>query len=45
MKAAELRIFHPERREMLEWAGGRFDAEAFDLEAVNRKLRSRLRQG
>ncbi len=35
--------FHPEHREMLEWAGGRFDAEAFDLDAVDRKLRSRLR--
>ena len=25
-------------REMLEWCGGRFDPEAFDLEMVNRRL-------
>lgn len=30
---------HPEHEEMLEWAGGAFDPEAFDLTAVNRKLR------
>jgi hypothetical protein len=33
---------HPEHDDMLRWAGGRFDPEAFDLAAVNRKLR-RLR--
>ncbi len=30
---------HPEHAEMLEWVGGSFDPEAFDLEAVNRALR------
>ena len=33
---------HPEHRQYLVWIGGHFDSEAFDLEAVNRKL-SRLR--
>lgn len=31
---------HAEHAEMLEWVGGRFDPEAFDLEAVNRRLRA-----
>jgi hypothetical protein len=30
---------HPEHEERLEWAGGRFDPEAFDRAVVNRKLR------
>jgi Plasmid pRiA4b ORF-3-like protein len=30
---------HPQHEEMLEWAGGSFDAEAFDVEAVNRELK------
>lgn len=30
---------HPERDEMLEWAGGEFDPEAFDLEEVNDALK------
>jgi hypothetical protein len=30
---------HPEHKDLLAWAGGRFDPEAFDLVAVNRKLR------
>ena len=30
---------HPQHHEMLEWVGGNFDAEAFDLGAVNRALR------
>lgn len=30
---------HPEHAEMLEWAGGRFDPEALDLDTVNRRLR------
>jgi hypothetical protein len=30
---------HPEHRDLLAWAGGRFDPEAFNLAAVNRKLR------
>jgi hypothetical protein len=29
---------HPEREEMSEWIDDEFDAEAFDVEAVNRKL-------
>jgi hypothetical protein len=29
---------HPEHRAMLEWVGGAFDPEAFDLRAVNDKL-------
>jgi hypothetical protein len=33
---------HPRHTELLVWAGGRFDAEAFDLPAVNHKL-ARLR--
>mgnify|MGYP001574264639 CR=1 FL=1 len=27
---------------MIEWSGGKFDPEAFDLVAVNRRLMSRL---
>jgi len=30
---------HPERKEMLEWIGGDFDTEHFDLEQVNKVLR------
>lgn len=30
---------HPEHKERREWLGRRFDPEAFDLAAVNRKLR------
>jgi hypothetical protein len=30
---------HPEHEDQLEWIGGRFDPEALDLAAVNRKLR------
>lgn len=30
---------HPEHEETLEWAGGEFDPEAFDLEEVNRELK------
>lgn len=30
---------HPEHEEYLEWIGGQFDPEAFDLEAVNARLR------
>ncbi|MGK5095198.1 plasmid pRiA4b ORF-3 family protein [Deltaproteobacteria bacterium TL4] len=33
---------HPEHEEMLEWAGGEFDPEAFDLDAINQELK-RLR--
>ena len=33
---------HPEHKEMVAWAGGHFEPEAFDLEGVNRKL-SRLK--
>jgi hypothetical protein len=30
---------HPERKEMLEWVGGEFDPEEFDVEAVKGELR------
>lgn len=30
---------HEEHDEMMEWLGGRFDAEEFDLDEINRKLR------
>jgi hypothetical protein len=31
---------HPEHEDMLEWVGGSFDPEEFDLEGVNRALKS-----
>jgi hypothetical protein len=31
---------HESREDMLEWIGGKFDPEKFDLNAVNRKLRA-----
>jgi len=31
---------HPEHEDCLEWIGGEFDPEAFDLEAVNQGLRA-----
>jgi len=30
---------HPKHNEVVRWAGRRFDPEAFDVAAVNRKLR------
>ena len=30
---------HKEHKELLDWAGGRFDPEALDLDAINKKLR------
>ncbi len=30
---------HPEHEETLEWVGGAFDPEQFDMEAINEKLR------
>jgi hypothetical protein len=30
---------HPEHRDMVEWVGGSFDAESFDMGALNRALR------
>ena len=30
---------HPEHDDMLEWVGGSFDPEAFDLDEINQKLR------
>jgi hypothetical protein len=32
---------HPEHAEMIEWIGGSFDPEAFDLALVNRRLAER----
>lgn len=31
---------HPEHQSMLEWAGGSFESEVFDMEAVNQQLRN-----
>ena len=31
---------HPEHEDLLEWVGGGFDPEAFDLEGVNLKMRA-----
>lgn len=31
---------HPEHKEMRQWVGRRFDPEAFDIEAVNKKLKA-----
>ena len=36
---------HPEHAEMLEWIGGSFDADAFDLGEVNQRLGSLSRRG
>ncbi len=30
---------HPEHESMLEWVGGEFDPEAFDLDEINKALR------
>jgi hypothetical protein len=30
---------HPDHRSMLEWIGGEFDSEAFDLEETNQRLK------
>ena len=35
---------HPDHAEMLEWIGGEWDPEAFDLDAVNAKLQPRKRR-
>jgi hypothetical protein len=35
---------HPEHREYLEWIGGEWDAEDFDLDAVNAALKPRIRR-
>ena len=34
---------HPEHEEMLEWIGGEWDLEAFDIDAVNARLQPRKR--
>lgn len=34
---------HPDHEEMLDWIGGEFEPEAFDLPAVNRELREIMR--
>ena len=31
---------HPEHEEMVDWVGGAFDPEAFDLDEVNRELQN-----
>jgi hypothetical protein len=31
---------HPEHEDMLEWVGGEFDPEAFDLDEINERLRT-----
>ena len=31
---------HPEHEEMVDWVGGEFDPEAFDLDEVNRELQN-----
>jgi hypothetical protein len=31
---------HPEHEEMLEWVGGEFNPEAFDLDEVNRDIQN-----
>jgi prevent-host-death family protein len=33
---------HPEHQELLEWAGGEFDPEFFDLEEINQELAERV---
>ncbi|MCL6582872.1 MAG: plasmid pRiA4b ORF-3 family protein [bacterium] len=33
---------HPEHDEMLDWIGGDFDPEAFDLDEINRKIETLL---
>lgn len=35
---------HPERKETLEWIGGEWDSEAFDMDAVNARLQPRGRK-
>jgi hypothetical protein len=35
---------HPEREEMLEWIGEDFDPEAFDMDAVSRRLQPSRRK-
>ncbi len=35
---------HPEHETLLNWVGGAFDPEAFDLAALNHRLKSRLRR-
>ncbi|MFH0937961.1 MAG: plasmid pRiA4b ORF-3 family protein [Planctomycetota bacterium] len=34
---------HPEHAEMLEWVGGNFDPEEFDLDAINKEIKHNLR--
>ncbi len=31
---------HPEHDEYLEWIGGEFDPEVFDMKGINEKLRA-----
>jgi hypothetical protein len=32
-------VNHPEHNDMLEWIGGEFDPEEFDIESTNKKLK------
>ena len=32
-------VNHPEHNDMLEWIGGKFDPEEFDIESTNKKLK------
>ena len=36
---------HKEHKEMLEWVGGKFEPEAFSVEAVNRTLKELQKSG
>ena len=31
-------VNHPEHDDMLEWIGGEFDPEEFDIESINKEL-------
>jgi len=36
---AVLDIAHPEHEDMVEWVGGEFDPEAFNIEEINENLK------
>ena len=35
---------HPEHRDMLDWCGGRFDPDAFDIDRINEYFEKRPRR-